>query len=447
MAVDVYEGQDAAGGMARTISLWGQKVDLGSHRFFSSDPRVNSIWLEVVGTNYDMITRLSRIYYNKRFFHYPLQAWNALFGLGIFKSIHCVISYILARIHPLKDESSFQNWVTNRFGKKLFNIFFKSYSEKLWGISCTELDADFAAQRIKKFSLSAAIKSAFIKPNKGAHMTLVDQFAYPHQGAGIVYEEMAKRVSELGGTMHYQTLVKSVIRNGNTITGITLENGEQKNYDHVISTMPLSLLVKQLGAPEEVTKAASSLQFRNTILVYLEIEGDNPFPDQWIYIHSPELKTGRVSNFRNWVPQLYGDAKTTILCLEYWCYDNDTIWSENEDALVQLASTEIMQTGLIKSGKILRGKMIRIPRCYPVYARGYKELMKPIERYLRTLSGLNVIGRYGSFKYNNQDHSILMGLMVAQNLAEGASHDLWAINTDYEYQEKAFITQTGLEKR
>lgn len=447
ISVDVYEVQDAAGGMSRTIPLWGQKVDIGSHRFFSSDPRVNALWLEMVGNKYDMVNRLSRIYYNRTFFNYPLQAWNALFGLGIFKSIHCIASYGIARIFPPKDQTTFQGWVTSRFGKKLFEIFFKSYSEKLWGITCTELDADFAAQRIKKFSLSEAIKSAFVKPGKGKHMTLVDQFAYPHDGTGYVYEQMADYVSKHGGRMLYNTPVRSVIRNGTSVHELELENGERKSYDHIISTMPLTLLVDRLDAPENVKQAARSLRFRNTIVVYLEIEGKNPFPDQWIYVHSPELRTGRVSNFRNWVPQLYGDAKTTILCLEYWCYDDDTIWKAPEEELIALATKEILHTGLIGSGKVLRGKIIRVPRCYPVYERGYKDKLKPVESYLRTLSGLSVIGRYGSFKYNNQDHSILMGIMAAQNLADGASHDLWAINTDYEYQEKAFITKTGLEKR
>ena len=205
ISVELFEASDAVGGMAKSFSLWGQLVDLGPHRFFSSDPRVNQLWLEIIGKNYSMVSRLTRIYYKKTFFDYPLKAMNALFGLGIIQSTICVLSYIHAKVFPMKDESTFEAWVTNRFGKRLFTIFFKSYSEKLWGISCKELDADFAAQRIKKLSLYEAIKAAVFKSGGSKHKTLVDEFAYPHQGAGAVYDLMAQKIIELGGQIHLKT--------------------------------------------------------------------------------------------------------------------------------------------------------------------------------------------------------------------------------------------------
>lgn len=436
ISVDVFEAGDAVGGMAKSFSLWGQLVDLGPHRFFSSDPRVNQLWLEVIGKNYSMVSRLTRIYYKNTFFDYPLKAMNALFGLGIFQSIICVISYIRVRVSPMKDEATFEAWVSNRFGRRLFSIFFKSYSEKLWGISCKELDADFAAQRIKKLSLYEAIKSAVFKTGRSKHKTLVDEFAYPHRGAGAVYDLIAQKIIQLGGQIHLKTSVQSVhpsIKGSTPV--LTLADGEGLSFDHIISTMPITHLVERMGAPNDIQNHVKALQFRNTILVYLQVDAASPFPDQWIYVHSAELKTGRITNFKNWVPSITQGQKETILCLEYWCYDGDEMWGMDHDALITLATREIYQTNLISQNTVLAGKVIRVPKCYPVYATGYRSHLNPVEQYLSNQVGLSVIGRYGSFKYNNQDHSILMGLLAAENITEGAQHNLWEVNTDYEYQE------------
>jgi protoporphyrinogen oxidase len=431
--------------MSKTIELWGQLVDLGPHRFFSSDPRVNHLWLEIIGKNYSMVTRLTRIYYKRTFFDYPLKAINALFGLGIFQSIICVLSYVYAKFLPIKDESTFAAWVTNRFGGRLFTIFFKSYSEKLWGISCNELDADFAAQRIKKLSLYEAIKAAIFQTSGTKHKTLVDEFAYPHNGAGAIYNLMAQKVIELGGLIHLKMPVQSVQpKIDSALPVLRLEDGIELNFDHIISCMPITQLVDRMAAPDEIKNHANALRFRNTILVYLQVDIDSPFPDQWIYVHSAELQTGRITNFKNWVPSIICNQKETILCLEYWCYDDDVIWKSNHDDLISMATTEIYQTSLIPKGSVLAGKVMRVPKCYPVYATGYRTHLEPIEQYLSEQKGLSVIGRYGAFKYNNQDHSILMGLLAAENITKHTKHNLWEINTDYEYQESCRITSTGL---
>ncbi|MCS7211240.1 MAG: FAD-dependent oxidoreductase [Chloroherpetonaceae bacterium] len=447
--VDVYEASPSVGGLAKTIELWNQKVDLGPHRFFSSDTRVNSLWLEVVGQDYDMVDRLTRIYYKRKFYYYPLKPFDALSNLGIIEAANCVASYAKQRLFPIQQDGSFEDWVTDRFGRRLFEIFFKTYSEKLWGISCKELDADFAAQRIKKLSLSEAIKNAFTGGRNNTHKTLVDQFAYPFGGTGMVYERMAAFVQKRGGAVHLRTPVQRVLTENGKVTGIELPDGVVRRYDNVVSSMPLTVLVKRLPeAPTHIKEAAESLRFRNTMLVYLHIDADNLFPDQWLYVHSPELRTGRITNFRNWLPTLYGKERTTILAMEYWCYDEDEMWQWEDGRLIELAKSEIRQTGLIGEARILDGYVYRIHRCYPVYRRGYKEKLKPIEGYLSGMEGLWVIGRYGAFKYNNQDHSILMGLLAAENIADGARHDLWAINTDYEtYQEASVITKTGLQKK
>jgi protoporphyrinogen oxidase len=445
--VQIFEASDVVGGMAKTIPLWGQLVDLGPHRFFSSDRRVNEIWLNVLGQKYSMVSRLTRIYYKNSFFDYPLKAFNALKGLGLIEAAFCILSYVKAKIIPIWDESTLETWVANRFGRRLFQIFFKSYSEKLWGISCKKLDADFAAQRIKKLSLFEAIKSSIFKSSCLKHKTLVDEFAYPHQGAGAVYNEMAKKILELGGMIHLRTAVMSVHpAPQNSSALLRLEDGREIMFDHIISSMPITTLIDRMKAPSEIRSHARKLKFRNTLLVFLLVRGNSPFPDQWIYVHSPDLKTGRITNFRNWVATINNGLSDTILCLEYWCYDEDEIWQFSDEQLINLATIEAYKTTLIPINSVMSGKVVRMPKCYPVYETGYRKHLEPIEKYLSAQEALSVVGRYGAFKYNNQDHSILMGLFAAQNIAENAGHDLWAINTDYEYQESSRITATGLTK-
>lgn len=444
--LDLYEKSNRVGGLSKSIDLWDQRVDLGPHRFFSQDRSINELWLEVVGDNYDIVNRQTRIYYKKRFFDYPIKAFNALRGLGIFEAVRCVLSYMAERLFPTRDTSTFEGWVTSRFGKRLYTIFFKTYSEKLWGISCSDLDADFAAQRIKKLSLFEAIKNALFQGKGNKHATLVDQFAYPARGTGAVYEAMQAQMESRGATVYVNTGVEKVLTSAGKATSIQLENGEVLPYDHVISTMPISLLVERLPeVPNRVMELSKKLTFRNTILVYLKIDRTDLFTDQWLYVHDSSVEVGRVTNFRNWLPSLYGDSNSSILCLEYWCYFDDPIWSQDPGELVISATHEIVRTGLVREGDVKEGEVVRLPRCYPVYFRGYSEVMKPVEEYLSSVEGLHVIGRYGAYKYNNQDHSILMGMRVSENILDGAGHNLWAINTDYEvYQESSVITKTGL---
>mgnify|MGYP000616132505 CR=1 FL=1 len=445
--IDLYEASPSVGGLAKTIDLWNQRVDLGPHRFFSNDIKVNSLWLEVMGKDYEMVNRLTRIYYKNNFFYYPLKPFNALKNLGVFEASRCVLSYMAQRIVPAKNDDSFQGWVTEKFGKRLFEIFFKTYSQKLWGISCKELDADFAAQRIKKLSLFEAIKNSVFGSSGNKHKTLVDQFAYPTKGSGVVYERMQEAISKNGSFVHLNTSIKRVLTKDSKAYAIELQDGTIKEYDHIISTMPLSTMVLRLpDVPEEIKNNALNLKFRNTILVYLKVEHNDLFPDNWLYIHSSELKMGRLTNFRNWSYGLHEEEKGSILTLEYWCYDEDEFWKWRDEDLIKLAKEELVTTGLTKGATISNGFAFRIPKCYPVYNKGYKENLKPVENYLSTIENLSVIGRYGAFKYNNQDHSILMGIMAAENILNNVGHDLWEINTDYEnYQEEAIITETGLE--
>ncbi|MCB9225033.1 MAG: FAD-dependent oxidoreductase [Crocinitomicaceae bacterium] len=444
--VEVFEASQHVGGLSKTIDLWDQRVDLGPHRFFSNDTKVNEVWLEVVGKDYRMVDRLTRIYYKKKFYYYPLKPFDALKKLGIGTAFTCVMSYVKERIAPVKKDGSFETWVIGRFGYKLYSIFFKTYSEKLWGISCKELDEDFAAQRIKKLSLFSAVWNAMFSGGKTKHKTLVDQFAYPLDGTGMVYERMKTFVENNGGSVHLTTPVKKVNCKNGHVDSLELTNGEIRSYDHVISSMPITLLVNNMDeVPQKVIEANNQLKFRNTILVYLKVEGQEVFPDNWLYVHATDLEMGRITNFRNWVPEINNGQDSTIVALEYWAYDNDEIWNSTDDKLIALGTEELKKTGLVNGLEISDGYVIKIPKCYPVYQRGYKEPLKIVEEHLGSISGLSVIGRYGAFKYNNQDHSILMGILAAENIADGASNNLWEINTDYDdYQERSTITESGL---
>lgn len=444
LPVTVYEASGQVGGLARSFELWGQTVDVGPHRFFSTDTRVNRLWLDVVGDDYTMVNRLTRIFYNSRFFHYPIQPVDALRNLGAGTAALCVASYLRQKVAPTPDAGTFESWVTNRFGSRLYQIFFKHYSEKLWGIPCAELDADFAAQRIKKLSLGEAIKSA-CGLSRVKHKTLVDEFAYPHGGTGIVYERMADRIRENGGTIRLESPIRRVVTRDGRAVGVETTDGGFHPHDHVVSSMPLTLLVQTLDeAGAAARRAAESLRFRNTILVYLQVDGSDVFPDNWIYVHSPELRTGRVTNFRNWVPHLHNGRTETILALELWCDVDDPLWTADDRELISIATRDFTAMRIGGPSRVIDGHVLRISRCYPVYARGYREHVAVIRSELERFAGLQVIGRYGAFKYNNQDHSILMGLLAAENVVSGTRHDLWGVNTDYEYQERTLITATGL---
>ena len=442
--VSVFEADKIVGGMSKTFKLWGQLVDLGPHRFFSDDPRVNKLWLEVVGDKYSMVNRKTRIFFNNKFFDYPLKPLNALFNLGFFRSVLCVFSYMKYRAFPLRNKENFETWVINRFGKELYKIFFKSYSEKLWGIKCDKLDIDFASQRIKKLSLFEAIKNAFFS-NKNSHKTLVDLFAYPQKGTGYVYNNFKNKIIKFGGKVLLKKRIKSLKIMKNYVS-VKFSNGKIERFDHVISTMPITNLINNLNnVPRLVKKNISKLYFRNTILVYLKINKKKIFSDQWIYLHSKDLNVGRITNFSNWNSKVNNSSKNTILCMEFWCYNNDDIWKSNEKDISSLAIKELIKTNIISSKSIIDTKILKIPKCYPVYFKNYKKNLSPIIKYLKKLKRLNVIGRYGSYKYNNQDHSILMGILVAENLTLKKNHNLWSVNTDYDYQEKSEITKTGLK--
>jgi protoporphyrinogen oxidase len=450
-SVTVYEAADTVGGMCKSIKLWGSIVDIGPHRYFSYDKRINNLWMEVAKNDYKMVNRLTRIFYRNKFFYYPVQAFDALKKVGIWTAAVCLFTYFKEKIIPTKQDGSFQAWVTRNFGSKLYKMFFKTYSEKLWGMDCKDLDEDFAAQRIKKLSLWSVVVNAFTRQDrtrrdKTRHKTLIDEFAYPIKGTGSIYTKMAEVLINNGGKIITKHKIRGIAIEDGSATGIILQDGSIEKYDEVISSMPITDVLEQWELPETIKEKVKKLRYRNTIIVYLEIEHPHLFDDNWLYVHSPELNMGRITNFRNWVSDLYGSHNHTILALEYWCYNEDPEWKRTDEEWLFLASLEIEKTGLTKGNKVKNGFVYRIEKSYPTYHKGYKNDLEPIEKYLSEIEHLQFIGRYGSFKYNNQDHSILMGLLAADNISHKKKNNLWKVNTDYDtYQESSLITATGLE--
>jgi protoporphyrinogen oxidase len=421
--VELYEAQGHVGGLCRSFEIWGHIVDLGPHRFFSSSAEVNQFWFKAVGEEFSWVPRQTRIFYQKKYFQYPLQAWDTFTQLGFAESLRSLSSYLWAKLTFRQNDETFENWVVARFGRRLYGIFFKTYSEKLWGLPCNEIDPDFAFRKIRGLSLLQVFKRFFKKKS-----TFVDQFAYPQNGTGSVYQTIAERFVKMGGVLKLNSPVQSL----HGLAG-----------DVVVSTMPLPLLLRMLpDVPQQVMAAAQDLSFRNTVLVYVWVEKKNLFPDNWIYVHSPDVQFGRVTNFDNWSSQKNSAAKGTVLCLEYWCSDDSADWQRTEEQWIALAQKELLASQIASDyGKILDCKAIKVPRSYPVFKKGFQKNVEIIRKYLQQAHPeIYSIGRYGAFKYNNQDHSLLMGLRAAEFIVKRHhSHledtSLEKINSSHTYEE------------
>ncbi|MEG4802108.1 NAD(P)/FAD-dependent oxidoreductase [Microcoleus sp. ARI1-B5] len=444
----VLEKGDKVGGLARTESYKGYRFDIGGHRFYTKVEAVQQLWQEVLGNEFIKVPRLSRIFYRGRFFNYPISAFNTLFNLGLIESALIILSYLKVRIWPLREEATFEQWVINRFGERLYKTFFKTYTEKVWGIPCSEIQADWAAQRIKGLSLTTAIINALFGSNDTK--TLIKEFDYPALGPGMMWEKFAEAVESKDGKVYLDTKVISFEREGNKIKTITAEhNGELVQYsaDNFITSMPISALVARMKPqpPEEVLHAARSLKYRDFLIVSLIVDRPNLFPDNWIYIHSPEVQVGRIQNFKNWSAALVPDASKTCLGMEYFCNEGGEIWKMSDDELVELATRELVELGLATSADVEDGVVLRQPKAYPVYDAEYRGHLRVLEGFLTGIDNLQTIGRNGMHRYNNQDHSMLTGMLAVRNLL-GEKHDLWDVNTERSYYED-FSADRSKEKR
>ena len=432
------------GGISRTVRYKDFRFDIGGHRFFSKSNEVTQWWKDRLPDDFIQVQRMSRIFYRGKYYDYPLKAWNALSNLGLFTSAACVVSYGWSRLFPRKPEKSFEDWVSNRFGRKLFGIFFKTYTEKVWGIPTYELSADWAAQRIKGLSLFKAIINAFRGQKKGGPVikTLIDTFDYPRFGPGQMWEHVAASFQKQGGKLEMGTEVVRINHAGGRILSIEVReaSGATREIvaDQFIVTMPLRETVKAFHPPlpAEALQAAENLSYRDFLTVALVVKGENPFPDNWIYIHDPAVKLGRIQNFKNWSESMIGAGATTCLGLEYFCFEGDELWNASDKELIELGRRELAQLGLAKPESVIDGSIVRQPKAYPVYDEHYQRNVDAIRAALeKHASNLQVVGRNGMHKYNNQDHSMMTAMLAVKNLT-GSKYNLWNVNSDAEYHEE-----------
>jgi protoporphyrinogen oxidase len=447
------------GGLARTVEHDGYRFDIGGHRFFSKNDEVEELWTEILGPEMLNRGRLSRIYYRGRFFAYPIQAVNALWNLGPVEAVLCLASYLRARVFPIKNPRTLEEWVRNQFGWRLYSIFFKTYTEKVWGISTKELSADWAAQRIKSLDLWVVIRSALLpkrKPRKRGEIvtTLIDRFRYPRLGPGQMWERVADIAAGKGQPVLLGQSVTSIHHEGAAVTAVVTNDTDGRTQTHAgtdfISSIPIRELIGRLDppAPEHVRKAADSLGYRDFISIALMIDRPQVFPDNWIYIHDPSVRVGRIQNFKNWSPDMVPDQSKTCLGLEYFCFEGDGLWTMPDDQLIELAKKELGQLGICSPAAVFDGVVVRQQKAYPVYDDQYQAHVAVIRDYLAaSLPNLHLAGRNGMHKYNNQDHSMMTALLVARNIAAGSLLDPWKVNADAVYHEDIRVGERDLSGR
>ncbi|HYV66068.1 MAG TPA: NAD(P)/FAD-dependent oxidoreductase [Myxococcales bacterium] len=437
------------GGIARTASYRGFHFDIGGHRFFSKSKEVEDLWTELLPKDLLERPRLSRIYYRGKFFSYPLKAFEALLKLGILESILCVLSYLKARLFPVRDAKNLEDWVSNQFGKRLYSIFFKTYTEKVWGMSCREISADWAAQRIKGLSLASAIWNAIVpkrKPKDRSQVikTLIDTFRYPRKGPGMMWEACAARVREMGNAvlMGHKVVGCSFDAGSRlwTVTHVDVK-GERHTTTahHVISSAPMRELA--LGVTprleEHTLAAARQLKYRDFLTVVLILKDRDLFDDNWIYIHDPSVRVGRVQNFKSWSPEMVPDPSMCCYGLEYFCFEGDGVWTAKDEDLVELGKRELEKIGLASASDVVDGCVVRQAKAYPVYDDDYAANVEKIRRELEArFPTLHLVGRNGMHKYNNQDHAMMTAMLCVRNIVAGSPlYDLWGVNQDAEYHE------------
>jgi protoporphyrinogen oxidase len=439
----VLEKANLVGGISRTETYKGYRFDIGGHRFFTKVPQVQQFWNEILRDEFIQVPRLSRIYYQGKFYSYPLSLVNALSNLGAANSVLILLSYLNAklrgRLNLTPEPETFEDWVIDCFGERLYRIFFKTYTEKVWGIPCNKIQADWAAQRIQGMSLKRAVLNALFGSQNAK--SLIKKFDYPVLGPGMMWERCQELIEQRGGTVQLNTSITRIERQGNRVKSITAQQDDQTTQifaDHCISSMPITALLNCLDPlpPAEVLQAARGLKYRDFLIVALVVNREHLFPDNWIYIHSPEFKVGRIQNFKNWSMAMVPDPSKTCLGMEYFCSEGDELWQKSDAELIELATEEAINLKLgIQPGDVEDGAVIRQYKAYPVYDGEYRQHLQVIQDYLSTFENLQTVGRNGMHRYNNQDHSMLTAMLAVQNIL-GENHDLWTVNTERSYHEE-----------
>jgi len=451
LSVAIIE-QDATyvGGISRTVEHEGYRFDIGGHRFFSKSQQVVDLWNEILPDDFIQRPRMSRIYYEGKFYSYPLRAFEALWNLGLVRSALCMISFAKAKAFPNKRVKSFEDWTVNQFGHKLYSIFFKTYTEKVWGMPCDAMSADWAAQRIKGLSLWGAVVDGLKRslglnkrPNDGMQTkTLLETFRYPRLGPGMMWEAARDRIVASGtGTVLMGHSLKQLASDGTggwrmTATG---PGGEVLiRAAHAISSAPMRELAARLHPLPATSFNAGQLKYRDFLTVALKIRADEDlFPDNWIYIHDSKVKVGRIQNFRSWSPEMVPDAGVACVGLEYFCFEGDGLWSMPDDDLVDLATREMAQLGLVSADQVIGGVVVRQEKAYPVYDGDYAAHVDAMRRELEAAwPSLHLVGRNGMHRYNNQDHAMMTAMLTVENIIAGRRiYDTWCVNEDAEYHE------------
>jgi protoporphyrinogen oxidase len=444
----LFEADGVVGGLAKTVEFNGYRFDLGGHRFFTKLNPIERLWEEMLGDDFLTRRRLSRIYYRGDYFYYPLEARNVVGRLGLLESVRCAVSYFAALPRRGRPAETFEDWVTQRFGRRLYDRFFRTYTEKVWGIPGSEIRAEWAAQRIKDFSFWHALK-AILGLQRTTVTTLIEEFRYPRLGPGQMWDVFRERVEEAGVPVRLNQRCVALFHSGGRVERMAVRtNGTATDYnvDGVLSSLPLSELVRSLepSAPAEVLAAARRLRYRDLCVVALILDEEEPFPDNWVYIHDPGTRAGRVQNFGAWSPGLVVPG-TTCLGVEYFCFEGDEIWELSDEEAVALATDELARIGLIDPSRVVDGVKIRVPKAYPMYDGTFREDVAVIRSYLETFENLKTFGRNGLHRYNNQDHSMWTAVLATLNLTAGTDYDVWSVNTEAEYHEEGQAVEAALE--
>lgn len=450
----VVEKSAALGGLARTAEYRGYRFDMGGHRFFTKSAEVERFWTETLGDDFVVRPRLSRIFYRGRFFKYPLEAMNALAGLGPLETLRVAGSYLYWRLFPHAREDTFEEWVTNRFGRRLFRIFFESYTEKVWGLPCSEIRAEWAAQRIRNLSLGTVLRSLLWKPGRAVR-SLIEEFHYPRLGPGMMWEAVAREISRRGGEVLLNGGVRRIERKGNRITHVVVGNGDGGGRDEriaatdFISSMPIGEFVARLDppAPDAVRAASAHLRHRAFLTVCLVVDAQDLFPDNWIYVHDPSVRVARIQNFGNWSPDMVPEPGRTSLGLEYFCNEGDAVWTMADADLVAMGRSEIERIGLARADQVVDGCVFRVPAAYPIYDASYAAHLRVVRDFVDGLENCRMAGRNGLHRYNNQDHAMLTGFEAARSLASGEPGDVWGVSDDPEYFEEAAAAKSPSTRR